>query len=58
MLTQDQINDAARRLDEAERTGRQMRQLSLQYPGMTIDDAYAGPNRKRIVERWVAEVLP
>jgi iron(III) transport system substrate-binding protein len=23
-----------------------------------IDDAYAGQNRKRIVERWVAEVLP
>jgi iron(III) transport system substrate-binding protein len=23
-----------------------------------IDDAYAGENRKRIVERWVAEVLP
>jgi iron(III) transport system substrate-binding protein len=23
-----------------------------------IDDAYAGANRKRIVERWVAEVLP
>ncbi len=24
---------------------------------MPIDDAYAGPNRKRIVERWIAEVL-
>ena len=23
-----------------------------------IDDAYAGANRKRIVERWVAEILP
>jgi len=23
-----------------------------------IDDAYAGANRKRIVDRWVAEVLP
>jgi iron(III) transport system substrate-binding protein len=23
-----------------------------------IDDAYAGANRKRVVERWVAEVLP
>jgi iron(III) transport system substrate-binding protein len=23
-----------------------------------IDDAYAGANRKRIVERWIAEVLP
>jgi iron(III) transport system substrate-binding protein len=23
-----------------------------------IDDAYAGANRKRIVERWINEVLP
>jgi iron(III) transport system substrate-binding protein len=23
-----------------------------------IDDAYAGANRKRIIERWVKEVLP
>ncbi|MBM3568439.1 MAG: ABC transporter substrate-binding protein [Alphaproteobacteria bacterium] len=23
-----------------------------------IDDAYAGPNRKRVVERWVNEILP
>jgi iron(III) transport system substrate-binding protein len=23
-----------------------------------IDDEYAGANRKRIVERWVKEVLP
>jgi len=23
-----------------------------------IDDAFAGANRKRIVERWVTEVLP
>jgi iron(III) transport system substrate-binding protein len=23
-----------------------------------IDDAYAGANRKRVVERWVNEVLP
>ena len=22
-----------------------------------IDDAYAGANRKRIVDRWIAEVL-
>lgn len=48
MLTQDQIDDAARRLEEAERTGRQIGQLSLQYPGMTIDDAY------RIQSAWVA----
>jgi len=24
----------------------------------SIDDAYAGANRKRVVERWVAEILP
>lgn len=23
-----------------------------------IDDAYAGPNRKKVVDRWVAEILP
>jgi hypothetical protein len=23
-----------------------------------IDDAYAGASRKRIVDRWVAEILP
>jgi iron(III) transport system substrate-binding protein len=23
-----------------------------------IDDAYAGANRKRVVDRWVAEILP
>jgi iron(III) transport system substrate-binding protein len=23
-----------------------------------IDDAYAGANRKRVVERWVTEILP
>ncbi|QCK84504.1 2-oxo-hepta-3-ene-1,7-dioic acid hydratase [Phreatobacter aquaticus] len=41
MLTEAQIADAARRLEEAERTTKQIPQLSLQYPGMTIDDAYA-----------------
>jgi iron(III) transport system substrate-binding protein len=23
-----------------------------------IDDAYAGANRKRVVDRWIAEILP
>ena len=41
MLEQSDITDAARRLDLAEETRTPMRQLSLQYPDMTIDDAYA-----------------
>ncbi|HUA18630.1 MAG TPA: 2-oxo-hepta-3-ene-1,7-dioic acid hydratase [Bryobacteraceae bacterium] len=41
MLDEPSIQDAARRLDESERTRAQIRQLSLQYPDMTIDDAYA-----------------
>lgn len=36
-----QIEDAARRIHEAERTHVQIRQLSLEYPGITIEDAYA-----------------
>jgi 2-oxo-hept-3-ene-1,7-dioate hydratase len=47
LLTRDQIDDAARRLDEAERTRAQIGQLSLQYPEITIDDAYA------IQKSWV-----
>ena len=41
MLTTDQIAESARRLDEAERTRTQIRQLSLDFPSMTIDDGYA-----------------
>jgi 2-oxo-hept-3-ene-1,7-dioate hydratase len=41
MLDDRSIQDAARRLDESERARTQIRQLSLQHPGMTIDDAYA-----------------
>jgi 2-oxo-hept-3-ene-1,7-dioate hydratase len=41
MLDESAITDAARRLDEAERTRTPIRQLSLQYPDMTIEDAYA-----------------
>jgi len=36
-----QIEEAAQRIHEAERTHVQIRQLSLEYPGMTIEDAYA-----------------
>lgn len=48
MLTNEQIVDAAKRLDEAERTRTQIGQLSLQYPAITIDDAYA------VQKAWVA----
>jgi 2-oxo-hept-3-ene-1,7-dioate hydratase len=41
MLDDGSIQDAARRLEESEKTRTQIRQLSLQYPGITIDDAYA-----------------
>ncbi|ELB87048.1 2-oxo-hepta-3-ene-1,7-dioic acid hydratase [Rhodococcus wratislaviensis IFP 2016] len=40
-LGAEAIADTARRLYEAEKTRVPIRQLSLQYPGMTIDDAYA-----------------
>ncbi|QYZ69569.1 2-oxo-hept-4-ene-1,7-dioate hydratase [Neotabrizicola shimadae] len=40
-MTPDQIEAAAETLFQAERTGRQCGLLSLQYPGMTLDDAYA-----------------
>jgi 2-oxo-hept-3-ene-1,7-dioate hydratase len=45
------VSDAARRLDEAERTRTPIRQLSLQYPDMTIEDAYA------VQRAWVADKL-
>jgi 2-oxo-hept-3-ene-1,7-dioate hydratase len=41
MLSSDAVADAARRLYEAERTRVPIPQLSLQYPEMTIEDAYA-----------------
>lgn len=41
MMTPDQIADAARRLDEAERTRKQIRMLSLDHPGMDMADSYA-----------------
>jgi 2-keto-4-pentenoate hydratase len=40
-LTKDDIRLAAERPHRAEKTGRQIRQLSLEYPGITIADAYA-----------------
>ena len=39
--------EAARRLDQAERTRRQIRMISLDHPGMTMEDAY------RVQKAWV-----
>jgi 2-oxo-hept-3-ene-1,7-dioate hydratase len=50
-LGEDAILDAAHRLAEAERTRTPIRQLSLQYPEMTIEDAYA------VQRAWVADKL-
>jgi 2-oxo-hept-3-ene-1,7-dioate hydratase len=52
MLDNRSIQDAARRLDECQRTRTQMRQLSLEHPDMTIEDAYAV--QKAWVERKTA----
>jgi 2-oxo-hept-3-ene-1,7-dioate hydratase len=41
VLEPDAIADAVRQLDEAERRREPIRQLSLQHPHMTIEDAYA-----------------
>src|SRR5258708_26543052 len=40
-LTKDDIRLAAKRLDQAEKTRKQIRQLSLDHPDITIADAYA-----------------
>jgi len=48
MLKKTTIKELARRLGESERTRRQIRQFSLEYPEITIDDAYA------IQREWVA----
>jgi 2-oxo-hept-3-ene-1,7-dioate hydratase len=48
MLSKSSIVEAARRLDDSERTRRQIGQFSLEYPDITIDDAYA------IQREWIA----
>ncbi|MFF1732168.1 2-oxo-hept-4-ene-1,7-dioate hydratase [Streptomyces sp. NPDC058247] len=45
MLSERTVTDAAARLYEAEHTGVPIRQLSLQYPEMTVEDAYAVQRR-------------
>lgn len=47
MLDSTLIQQAANRLDTAERSREQVRQFSLEYPDITIDDAYA------IQKAWV-----
>lgn len=46
-LSSDEIQNATERLDQAEKSRKQIRQLSLEYPGITIEDAYA------IQKAWV-----
>jgi len=40
-LSRDEIRGAAERLDHAEKTRKQIRQISLEHPGITIEDSYA-----------------
>ena len=47
MLNKQQIEDAAAMLDDAERQRVQVKSVSLTYPEMTLDDAYA------IQQAWV-----
>jgi len=47
-LTTAQVRDCAARIHVAERTRQQIRQLSLDFPAMTIDDAYA------VQREWVS----
>jgi len=46
-LSAAQVGDAAQRIHTAERTRTQIGQLSLQYPAMSIEDAYA------VQRQWV-----
>lgn len=50
-MTPQEIEQAAAALDEAERTRKQIGLLSLRYPGMTMDDAYA------VQAAWTAKKL-
>src|SRR3979490_3123387 len=52
-LTNDDIRLAAERLHQAEQTRQQIRQLSLDHPGIPIEDAYA--IQKAWVEIKIAE---
>ena len=47
MLQKDIILQIAQRLNQAEKSREQIRQISLDHPEMTIDDAYA------VQKEWV-----
>ncbi|MGK3123751.1 2-oxo-hept-4-ene-1,7-dioate hydratase [Candidatus Pantoea formicae] len=51
MLTHEQVLNAAEALDRAERDRQQTGLLSLQYPDMTLDDAYA------VQQSWVKQKI-
>lgn len=53
MLSRENIEHAAERLQQAERSARQISALTLAYPEMTMDDAYA--IQKCWVERKIAD---
>src|SRR5437588_3091109 len=40
-LSRDEIRSAAERLDHAEKSRKQIRQISLEHPSITIEDSYA-----------------
>src|SRR3954451_25253432 len=52
-LSNDEIRNCAERLDHAEKTRKQIRQISLEYPGIMIEEAYA--IQKAWVEMKVAQ---
>ena len=51
ILTEQQVRKAAERFDEAERTRRQMRPLTFDFPGMDMVDAHA------VQDAWVGMKL-
>jgi 2-oxo-hept-3-ene-1,7-dioate hydratase len=51
VLSAAQVRDCASRIDEAERLRTQIRQLSIEFPAMTIEDAYA------VQHEWVSMKL-
>ena len=55
-LTKDDIRRAAERLHQAEKTRKQIRQISLDHPGITLDDAYA--IQKAWIEIKLARAAP
>jgi 2-oxo-hept-3-ene-1,7-dioate hydratase len=56
-MTPQEHAEAARRLDEAERTRRPIRMISLDHPGMTMADAYAVQAAWREIKRARGEIF-